>query len=107
MSTLDLLGDGLTLFTGAPGPAWAAALESDIPVVVRSVDPATAQALDTGPEGAVLVRPDGRPVARWSTTPHEKIRLTGGDVPYPATFHQRNGSSLGGWYCRLGHVATS
>jgi putative polyketide hydroxylase len=71
MSTLDLIADGLTLFTGSPGVGWAsaaAALDPRVPVIIRSLDDATAQALAIRRDGAVLVRPDGRPVAVWSSS---------------------------------------
>lgn len=66
-STLDMLGDGLVLLTG---PTARVALErpSGVPVVVRRLDRATADALEVGTDGLVLVRPDGRPVARWASS---------------------------------------
>jgi putative polyketide hydroxylase len=61
VSTLDLLGSGWTLFAapgwrGRPSPSRA-------PVTVRPLDAVTARALGLRCDGAVLVRPDGVPVA--------------------------------------------
>ena len=70
VSTLDLIGNGLTLLTGPAGRPWSeavAALEPRVPVEVRGVDAAAADALGIGRQGAVLVRPDAMPVATWST----------------------------------------
>ena len=66
-STLDLLGPGLTLLTGAKNEAWteAAAAGSRVPIDVRMVDTGAAESLGIDADGAVLVRPDGRPVGRW------------------------------------------
>ena len=62
VSTLDLLGPGLTLFTGPGGDAQAAAsVESAAPLEVRELDGMTARALGIGHGGSLLVRPDGAP----------------------------------------------
>ena len=63
-STLDLLGDGLTVLAG---PTARVVLEQrhDVPVAVRLLDRATADVLGIGTDGLVLVRPDGLPIARW------------------------------------------
>jgi putative polyketide hydroxylase len=61
VSTLDLLGDGLTLFTGpADGAAWNTRGGSP-PVTVRRLDALTARALGILGNASLLVRPDGVP----------------------------------------------
>ena len=70
VSTLDLIGPGLTLLTGPAGRPWlqaVAELDPRVPVEVRGVDAEAAAALGIGRDGAVLVRPDAIPVATWST----------------------------------------
>jgi len=69
VSTLDLIGDGLTLFTANDDPRWpnvAAATAFDAPVEIVSVHSDVATALNLGPTGAVLVRPDGHEIGRWT-----------------------------------------
>jgi len=64
MSTLDLVGDGLTLFTAADTepPAWASAsADGSAPVTVRKLPAVTARALGIVPGGWLLVRPSGAP----------------------------------------------
>jgi hypothetical protein len=66
-STVDLVTDGLTLFTASG--EWtraAAALDVAVPVTVRALDVVTARAIGVLAGGALLVRPDGAPVALWS-----------------------------------------
>jgi hypothetical protein len=70
VSTLDLIGDGLTLFVGADAAAWAEAmararLAGEPPVDVVLVDSLVARGLGFGAGGALLARPDGVPVASW------------------------------------------
>jgi putative polyketide hydroxylase len=66
-STLDLLGDGLTLLAGQEAHV-PLGLSDAVPVTVHVIDPATADLLQVGADGLVLVRPDGRPVARWAAS---------------------------------------
>ena len=66
VSTLDLLGPGLTLFTGPDASPWereAAGIAADAPVVVRQLSPITARALGIRTGGALVVRRDGTPLA--------------------------------------------
>ena len=70
ISTLDLVGPGLTLLTTDPDGWRAAAAELDtghsVPITVAWLPARTAHALGLrGPESAVLVRPDGVPVGSW------------------------------------------
>ncbi|HSS67305.1 MAG TPA: FAD-dependent monooxygenase, partial [Nocardioidaceae bacterium] len=71
-STVDLVGDGLTLFVPAGDVRWAmaaAGVGSRPPVTVVELDPVAARSLGLGSSGAVLVRPDGVPVASWLASP--------------------------------------
>lgn len=68
-STIDLIGDGLTLLAGPSDPRWARFAEStpsSAPIDVHVVDAATADALDLPPAGALLARPDGGELRRWT-----------------------------------------
>ena len=61
-STLDLLGPGLTRFTGPGGGGdGGAAAFPRAPIVDRPLPALTARALGIGPRGALVVRPDGVP----------------------------------------------
>jgi hypothetical protein len=64
VSTLDLLGDGLTLFVG---PDWNGAPPrahpASPPVTVERLDAISARGLGLTTAGSVLARPDGHPVA--------------------------------------------
>ncbi len=78
LSTLDLLGPGLTLFTREDHAAWQNAVNditAPIPVKVVHVDNDAATALGLDPNGALLVRPDAHEVARWSDV--GQLRSTG------------------------------
>jgi 2-polyprenyl-6-methoxyphenol hydroxylase-like FAD-dependent oxidoreductase len=66
MSTLDLLGPGLTVFAGPDGGRWEApdGVAADrVPVTVHTVDPIAARALGLRRGEALVVRPDGTPAA--------------------------------------------
>ena len=68
ISTLDLVGDGLTVLAGPGDPQWAGAKAhhpGSAPVAVHVLDAGTADALELAPGGAVLVRPDGQQVCTW------------------------------------------
>ena len=64
VSTLDLLGEGLTLFIG---PEWNEPVrglgEDGPPLSVQRLDAIAARGLGLGPAGSVLVRPDGHPLS--------------------------------------------
>jgi 2-polyprenyl-6-methoxyphenol hydroxylase-like FAD-dependent oxidoreductase len=67
ISTLDLLGPGLTLLTDEYGGRWRQALPSMVATIgTQVVDEAAASALGVRGGGAVLVRPDAKPVATWT-----------------------------------------
>jgi putative polyketide hydroxylase len=66
ISTLDLLGPGLTVFMGPDGGPWEApdGVASDrIPVAVHRLDPIAARALGLRGGDALVVRPDGTSAA--------------------------------------------
>ena len=68
VSTLDLLGRGLTLFTGPGNRAWAeaaAAVHGALPLDVRELSPLTARAMGIRGGGALLARPDATPAGWW------------------------------------------
>ena len=67
VSTLDLIGDGSTLFAATDDPRWAdvagrSAFTAPVEVIV--IEGHAGMALGLGRTGAVLVRPDGHEVAR-------------------------------------------
>lgn len=67
VSTLDLLGAGLTLLTGPGAERWRAAatgLAPHPPLAVTCLDTISARAVGIRDGSALLVRPDGVP-ARW------------------------------------------
>jgi 2-polyprenyl-6-methoxyphenol hydroxylase-like FAD-dependent oxidoreductase len=68
-STVDLVGDGLTLLAGPADPRWARIADivpPSPPIEVHVLDARTADALDLPPAGALLARPDGRELRRWT-----------------------------------------
>jgi putative polyketide hydroxylase len=84
ISTLDLLTDGLTLLANSAEPRvahTASALNSRAPVTTHSIDEPTANLLGIQPGGAILLRPDGRPLLRW---PSFTAPLLPGPLPLPS-----------------------
>jgi putative polyketide hydroxylase len=78
VSTLDLLGEGLTLFVG---PDWDDAIPSDQagspPITVERLDAIAARGLGlAATTGSLLARPDGFPVALWNDDEVGDARLT-------------------------------
>ena len=70
ISTLDLLGDGLTLLAGPDEPRWAGAtttLDARAPVSVHLLDEATSGQLGLEPTGALLLRPDGQQLRKMAS----------------------------------------
>jgi len=68
-STIDLIGDGFTVLAGPLDPRWARfarSTSSTAPIDVHVLDGGTADALDVPPSGALLTRPDGRQLRRWT-----------------------------------------
>lgn len=74
VSTLDLLGNGLSLLASRDEPRWseaAATLNTRAPLVTHVLDESTARSIGMRPGGAVLLRPDGQQLHHWPrfTTP--------------------------------------
>lgn len=66
-STLDLLGPGLTLFTGPETAACEAARPAGgPPVTVHRLDVVAARSIGIRGRGALLARPDGTPARLWT-----------------------------------------
>jgi 2-polyprenyl-6-methoxyphenol hydroxylase-like FAD-dependent oxidoreductase len=68
VSTLDLLGQGFTLFVGPDwgGGATPSAVAGSPPLVVERLDAISARGLGLTPIGALLARPDGYAMALWN-----------------------------------------
>jgi putative polyketide hydroxylase len=68
LSTIDLLGPGLTVFA-EPGGSWTRPdfTTGSVPFSTHEVDPIAARALGIRPGGALVVRPDGTPAALTAT----------------------------------------
>lgn len=78
ISTLDLLGPGLTLLTDRAGQAWHAAADAVrtlVPLARHALDDATAAAVGIEPGAALLVRPDARIASRWDSEPTDTVEL--------------------------------
>ena len=80
LSTLDLLGHGLTVLAGPEEPGWIEAtesLETRAPVAAHIVDQPVADSLGIPRGGALLLRPDGRQVLQWTglDAPHHSPPL--------------------------------
>jgi putative polyketide hydroxylase len=70
VSTLDLVGDGLTLFTGPDTDVDAPTrTNGSAPLIVRALPAMTARALGIEPSGSLLVRPNGVPAQGSSAVP--------------------------------------
>jgi 2-polyprenyl-6-methoxyphenol hydroxylase-like FAD-dependent oxidoreductase len=65
-STLDLLGDGLTLFTGPDAASSRAQPGGGPPVTVHRLDAVSARAIGIRGRAGLLVRPDATPAQRWT-----------------------------------------
>ena len=75
VSTLDLVSDGLTLLgpDGNSDREVEAPAHGGPPVTSVGLDPLATRALGLGAHGAALLRPDGVPVATWSTPPSRAL----------------------------------
>jgi putative polyketide hydroxylase len=68
VSTLDLIGSGLTLFASPEDGRWSEPMTAaPCSIDVHVLDGATADAYDLASAGALLVRPDAHEVCRWKS----------------------------------------
>jgi putative polyketide hydroxylase len=70
VSTIDLLGEGLTLLAAPGEPGWmqaAARLNTRAPVTSHTLDDRTSLSIGIAPGGAILLRPDGQQLLNWPT----------------------------------------
>ena len=86
--TMELLGPGLTLFTGPESTPWEAAASAGrwrVPVSVSSLEAITARALGIRGGGALVARPDGVPTG-WFAPGSDAARALEAamDDPVPA-----------------------
>ena len=85
VSTLDLLGDGLTLFVG---PDWDGAVpvaeSGSPPITVERLDAIAARGLGLTTAGSLLARPDGYPVALWNDEAHVRSGRRRAGAAWPA-----------------------
>jgi putative polyketide hydroxylase len=76
VSTIDLLGDGLTLLAG---PDWDGSVPNSgtcsPPIRVERLDAIAARGLGLTTAGSLLARPDGHPVALWNDEKPDPARL--------------------------------
>jgi putative polyketide hydroxylase len=80
VSTVDLIGDRLTLLIGSADPRWPRAAEkmsTTTPIDVQTIDVDAATALGLPAHGALLVRPDGNEVRRWTRFVDDQSLTTG------------------------------
>jgi 2-polyprenyl-6-methoxyphenol hydroxylase-like FAD-dependent oxidoreductase len=103
ISTLDLLGPGLTLLIDGSGAAWRRALPNPaVPVETQVVDDDAAATLRIGGGGAILVRPDGRPVGVWPEAAPDPasalaVAVTGTAKPTTVPGMEAGRRALAGW----------
>ena len=83
VSTLDLIGPGVTVFVGprSTGRAAHERTRQGPTVTVRRVDELTARAMGIAPHGSLVVRPDGVPVAATPTIASRSPRAGSGWSP--------------------------
>jgi 2-polyprenyl-6-methoxyphenol hydroxylase-like FAD-dependent oxidoreductase len=84
VSTLDVLGDGLTLFVGPDWDGVARLPGGSPPLAIERLDALAARGLGLSTSGSLLARPDGSPVELWN---HE--------VPTPARLARASAAASG------------